>query len=602
MRGRRAVLVVGALAAAFAGCETRPRTHTQGSGETSTAPGFGENRVLEIDLTSGAPEAISGGLFRLPATRTYTGLVRALERSLDETTSAGVFVRMGGQNVDLAQAQELGSVLATFAKKKVPVVCHADGLSNATAALFLRGCTRRWLSPAGEAETVGIAAQVVYLKGILDRLKIQVDFLHVGKFKSGPEPLTHDGPSPEARESLETTLASLRDGWLALAPAGKTRDALEHGPYSPEEAKANGLVDALGFELEALADAKKLAKAEATQAVFGPKSGTPSGSDFTEIVRIIAGGDDGVGDRPHIAVVPMQGGISTEAGGPFESGGISSRAMVKTIRRLAKDAAVKAVVVRIDSPGGSPLASDLIWHELMELRKAKPVVASVGSMAASGGYYIACAAQRIFAEPSSIVGSIGVFGGKVVFGPALGELGVNSVTFPASRAEGAAERAAYLSPLIAWDEPTRERVRALMQSIYDLFIQRVALGRKMAEDKVRVSAEGRIWSGPQGLERGLVDEIGGLQQALAAARKLAGLSPNTPATVEGAAEGLLDLLSLDAEADEARVAQAIARLEARRLLALDALPAELRPFAASLGPLLAGETVVAALPFALTVR
>ena len=124
----------------------------------------------------------------------------------------------------------------------------------------------------------------------------------------------------------------------------------------------------------------------------------------------------------------------------------------------------------------------------------------------------------------------------------------------------------------------------------------------MPEEKVRVSAEGRIWSGPQGLERGLVDEIGGLHRAIASARKLAGLAPNTPATVEGAAEGLLEMLVLDGEVDEARVAAAMARLEARRLLALDALPAELRPFAASLGPLFAGETVVAALPFALTIR
>jgi protease-4 len=602
MSPRRTVLFALALGVAFVGCDTRPRTHTSSSNDASDTPSFGENRVLEVDLTGGAPEAIAGGLFQLPASRTFTGLVRALERGLDEKTSAGVFVRLGGQNLDLAQAQELSAVLGQYAKKKMPVVCHADGLSNATAALFLGGCTRRWLSPAGEAETVGIAAQVVYLKGILDKLKVEVDFLHVGRFKSGPEPLTNEGPSPEARESLESTLASLRDGWLALAPAGSARDALEQGPYSPEEAKAKGLVDVLGYETEAFADAKKLAKAEATQAVFGPKSGSGSGGGFAEIVRILAGGDDGVGDRPHVAVVPAEGAITTEAGGPFQSGGITSRAMVKTLRRLAKNDAVKAVVIRIDSPGGSPLASDLIWHELMELRKAKPVVASVGGMAASGGYYIACGAQRIFAEPSSIVGSIGVFGGKVVFGPALHEIGVNSVTFPASRSEGASERAAYLSPLIAWDDPTRERVRALMQAIYDLFVQRVAIGRKMPEDKVRANAEGRIWSGPQGLERGLVDELGGLEQALAAARKLAGLAANAPVTVEGAAEGLLEMLSLEGDADEARVAQAVARLEARRLLALDSLPEELRPFAASLGPLLAGETVVAALPFALSVH
>ncbi len=563
---------------------------------------MGENRVLEVDLTGGAPEAISGGLFQAPASRTYTGLVRALERGLEEKTSAGVFVKLGGQNLDLAQAQELSSVLGEYAKKKIPVVCHADGLSNATAAFFVNGCTRRWLSPAGEAETVGIAAQVVYLRGILDRFKIQVDFLHVGKFKSGPEPLTHEGPSPEARESLETTLASLRDGWLALAPAGPVRDALEQGPYSPEEAKAKGIVHALGYEAEALADARKLAKTDATEAVFGARSGSGSGGGVAEIVRILAGGDDGVGNRPHVAVVPAQGAISTQSGGPFESGGITSKAMVKTLRRLAHDNAVKAVVLRIDSPGGSPLASDLIWHEVMELRKTKPVVASVGSMAASGGYYIACAAQRIFAEPSSIVGSIGVFGGKVVFGPALQEIGVNSVTFPASRAEGAGQRAAYLSPLIPWDDPTRERVRTLMPSIYDLFVQRVSLGRKMPEDKVRANAEGRIWSGPQGLERGLIDELGGLDQAIRTARRLGGLGRNTPVSVEGAAEGLLEMLMLEGEADEAHVAAAMARLEARRLLALDTLPIELRPFAASLGPLLSGETVVAALPYALTVR
>jgi protease-4 len=141
-----------------------------------------------------------------------------------------------------------------------------------------------------------------------------------------------------------------------------------------------------------------------------------------------------------------------------------------------------------------------------------------------------------------------------------------------------------------------------MQSIYDLFIARVAAGRKMPADKVLVSAEGRIWSGPQGLERGLVDELGGLGAAVAAAKKLAGLDAKAPVTVAGAAEGFLEMLALGEGADEAKVTAALMRLDARRSLLLDALPAELRPFAAALGPLLAGEAVVAALPFAVTVR
>jgi protease-4 len=585
---------------AFA-CE--PRARTLGSGGSGTpTPSLGERRVLEFDLRGGAPEALAGGLFQLPATRSYTGLVRALERGLEEDTTASVFVRLGEQTLELAQAQEVGALLTRYAKKGIPVVCHADGLSNATAALVAQGCTRRFLSPAGGLETVGLAAQVVYMRGILDRLKIEADFLHVGRFKSGPEPLTHEGPSPEARESLEVTLASLRKSWLEQVRP-ELRGALEQGPFTPNEAKAQKLVDTLGYELDALAEAKKLGKVDVASTAFGASASASDTPDVAEILRMIAGASESVSDRPHVAVIPAQGAISTQSdGGVFSSGGITSKALVKTLRRLSNDDSVKAVVLRIDSPGGSPLASDLIWHEVMELRKKKPVVASVGGMAASGGYYIACAAQRIFAEPSSIVGSIGVFGGKIVIGPALGEIGVNSVTFPASPEPGAAERAAYLSPLTRWDDPTRKRMQSMMEGIYELFIARVAEGRKVADDKVRPHAEGRIWSGTQGLERGLVDEIGGLSQALASARKLAKLDEDVPVTVEGGAEGLLEMLLLGEEAGEAQVIAALKRLDTRRALTLEAVPEELRPFAATLGPLLAGETVLTAMPFALTVR
>jgi protease-4 len=601
VRAKR-IVASSLLALSILGCSPRPRT-SSGKDEDGRKLGATEKRVIEVDLTTGAPEALAGGLFQMPASRTYTGLVRALERGLDQESTAGVLVRFGGQNFELAQAQELSGLFARYAKKGLPVVCHAEGLSNSTAALVLRGCTRRFLGHAGEAETVGIAAQVVYMKGILDRLKIQVDFLHVGRFKSGPEPLTHDAPSPEAREALQVCLASIRDSWLELASEPGARAALEAGPWTPLEAKTRGLVNEVGYESDALAEAKKLAKTDAKEVVFGPRAGAGKGGlDIGEIVRVIAGGGDDVGDKPHIAVVPAQGAITTDSGGPFASGGITSAAMVKTLKKLAKNDAVKAVVIRIDSPGGSPLASDLIWHELMELRKKKPVVASVGGMAASGGYYIAAGAQRIIAEPGSIVGSIGVFGGKLVFGPALQEVGVNSFTFPANPAPGSSERAAYLSPLTPWDEATRDRVRAVMQGIYDLFIQRVAEGRKMPADKVLVSAEGRIWSATQGLERGLVDELGGVSHAIAAARKLAKLDAKVPVTVEGGSDGLLEMLGLDEEADSASVAEAVARLSARRSLALEMLPEELRPFAATLAPLFAGESVVAAMPYALTVR
>ncbi len=590
------------LLLALSACDARPRVSPGPGEDESSAPSLNERRVLEFDVSAGAPESTGdGGLFQLPATRTYAGLVRSLERGLTEPTTAGVFVRLGGQTFDLAQAEEIGGLLERYAKKKLPVVCHGHDFSNATAALALRGCTRRWLSPAGSLDTVGIAAQLVYLKGLLDRLEVQVDFLSMGRYKSGAEPLTREGPSEESKQNLNGTLSAVRQGWLDTAPEGALRGALEQGPWSPEEAKARGLVHELGFESDALSEAKKLGSVTASSPSFGPRADTGRGLDIGEIVRVLAGADEST-KKPHLAIVPAEGSITMEAGGPFDTGGINYRALSKTLKRLARDESVQAVVLRIDSPGGSALASDLLWHEVMELRKKKPVVASVGGMAASGGYYIAVAAQHIVAERTSIVGSIGVFGGKVVFAPALAKFGINAFTFPANPEPGAAERATYLSPLTAWDDATRERVRAQMQSVYDLFVSRVAAGRKLPLEAAKESAEGRIYAAGQAMERKLVDELGGLGEALSVARRLGKLDEDAPVTVEGAAESLLEMLMLGEDASEAAVSAAVARLRERDVIALASLPERMRPFAASLGPLLQGERILAALPYAFTIE
>jgi protease-4 len=585
-------------------CTPRTRSYAPDDTEPERKLKPGTRYVLELDLTSGAPTATDGPLIQLPASRTYTGLVRAIERGLKDENTGGAYVRFGGYTFDWAQSEELSNLLALVKAKGKPVVCHAHAFSNSTSLIAAKGCSKVWLSPAGDVETIGIAAQIVYLRGLLDRLKIGADFLAIGKYKSAVETFTREGPSDDAREALTATLSSIRTSWLDAAEAGRTgiTSALEHGPWTPEEAKRLGLIDEIGFEADALKAAQTLADASAASTAFGPRSTPKGGFDVGEIIRLLSGGESGAAGRPHVAVVPADGAISMQAGGPFESGGITAKAMLKTLRRLRDDSSVKAIVLRIDSPGGSPLASDLIWKELIELKKKKPVIASVGSMAASGGYYVACAAQRVFAERTSIVGSIGVFGGKIVIGPALAEFGVNTVTVPASPEPGAGERAAYSSPLTPWDEATRTRVRAQMQSIYDLFVARVAESRKLPPEKVRENAEGRIWSGAQGLERGLVDEIGGLSQAIAAARKLVGLGEDAPVTVEGRAESVLESLLLGEDASEAQIRNALARIERRERSLLDELPKQLRPFVATLSPLLQGEQVLAALPFAVTIE
>jgi protease IV len=569
-------------------------------------PSAGAGKLLAFDLSEGVPESTgTHGLFPLPATRTYVGLVRAVERALIDDEATGVFVRLGGTELGWAQSQELGDLFGALRDRGRNVVCHTNSLGNSSSWLLAKGCTRIWLAPAGDADTVGIAAQVVYLKGALDKLDLHADFLHMGKYKSAAEPFTREGPSDEARQSLTETLASIRGAWLEAVRAGRKKEtavsALERGPWSPEEAKEQGLVDAIGYESEALAEARQKAKAGEVQVAFGPESGG-SGFNVAELVRVLAGADEATQGRPHIAVVPAQGAISMQAGGLLDSGGITASALSKTVRRLVRDDSVKAVVLRIDSPGGSALASDLLWHELMELRKKKPLIASIGDMAASGGYYLASAANRVVAEPTSIVGSIGVVGGKLVLGRALSNVGVNAVTFPASPEPGAAERAAYMSALTPWDDATRERVQRQMSSVYELFLQRVAAGRKTSVDAVRPHAEGRIWSGAQGKERGLIDEFGGLRRSIALARQLGGLDAQAPIVVEGGAESLLEALLVGEGADAAQLGIALSRMQAARAPLLGAIGRELGPFIGGLNPLLGREPVLTVLPFALVVR
>lgn len=599
MRRRSSLLALAALLAVA--CHGRPR-----SSGVSSGPGTGLGKtVAEFDLSAGVPESVSGGLFQPPASRTYVALARAVERVSDDADVGGAFVKLGAASLDWAQTEELAGLFEKLKQKGKPVVCHAHVLSNSSAAFALRGCSRTWLSPAGEADTVGIAAQIMYMRGLFDKLKVGVDFLHVGKFKSGVEPFTREGPSEPARESLTETLRAIREAWLDQATrAGKpdsVRAALEQGPWSPEDAKTAGLIDAVGFESEALIEAKKLAKAERVSSQYGAGNKSDKGFDVAEIVRVIAGSNETATTRPHVAVVPAEGSIAMEAGGAFESGGITARAITKTLRRLKNDDSVKAVVLRIDSPGGSALASDLIWHELRELKKKKPLVVSVGGMAASGGYYMACAADKIFAEPTSIVGSIGVFGGKIVLSSSLEEVGVHTETFPASPEPGAAARAAAQSPFSTWDDATREKIRTGMQSVYDLFLSRVAEGRKLPREKVEEIAQGRIWSGKQGLERQLVDQLGGVVDAIAQARKLSDLPKDAPVTVEGDKESLLEMLLVGPNADQEQVARALAAYQARSLV-LRELPPAARSYASALGPLASGERFVAALPFGISLE
>jgi len=600
----------GAAALATVACHARPRTWSSagadlGASEArSHALGRGDGEIAEIDLTRGAPEVSGTALLSARSQQSYFRLVALLEKLTTEPASRGVLVRFGSARFGWARAQELAELFGKLRDGKKGVVCHADGYANASIWIAARGCDQIWVSPAGGVETVGIAAELLYAHRLLtEKLGIDVDFLQIGKFKGAEEPFTRDGPSPEARASLEGVLGAIREQWLqgvGGARGDALRTAAEDGPFSPEEAKRRGLVDQVGYLDEAREDAKKRTGGQGFDVRFGVSAHAAERPDFSELMRAFLGGTGTHGGPPHVAVVRAAGAISMEAGGgPFgQSAGITERTLGRTVRALTEDSSVRAVVLRIDSPGGSALASDLLWRALMQLRAKKPLVVSVGDMAASGGYYLACAANRIFAEPTSIVGSIGVVGGKLAFARALDSIGVHVEPIGAP-GSSAAKRASYQSPLLPWDPVTRERVRSEMTAVYDLFLRRVAEGRGLTTEAIANSAEGRIFAGGAAMEAKLVDEWGGLQSAIRAAKELAKLDDNAPVRLTGEGGGLFEWFDEDGDgANDDATSHGLAGAALRAATALPNLP-DAEPFFGSLAPLLRGETTLAALPFVL---
>ena len=596
-RSSRTWASAGAATLALAtllGCEGRPAV---GTGSPSIQDPITGPTLVEIDLASGLSELGPSSFLGPRPGSSHAELERAL-RAL-RSDDRGVFVRLGTADVGLSLAYEVGGWLDVARRKNLPVVCHADDLSNGSMLLVARGCSEIWLSPAGSVDSVGLAAHLLFGKRLLEQLGVGVDFLQVGKFKGAEEPYTRDEPSPEARSSLEGALGDLRKAWLEAAAAGRGKPveaALEDGPHTPSAARDLGLIDVIGYEDDARRKAKELSGSVRREVVFGGRSRSDEGG-VTELLRQLSGGDELT--DPHVAVLRASGAITMGGGGGPLGGadGITHRDLGRALSRLAEDDAVKAVVLRIDSPGGSALASDLLWHELMKLREKKPLVVSIGAMAASGGYYLACAGNRVFAEPTSIVGSIGVVGGKLSLHEPLARLGVTAVRVPANPDPARAARAGYMSPFDRWDDATRAKVLASMTNIYDTFLDRIATGRGLERAVLEPAAEGRIFGGATAKDRRLVDEIGGLDAAILHALDLAKLGPEGAVHVRMEASPWLELFQGDESAARAAEARAHAELDpiARTIRGLGP---ETARFVESLEPLARGESAVVALPYA----
>ncbi len=490
---------------------------------------------------------------------------RLRELGRDKQVTALV-LRFGASDIDLPAAEELRAALAGFRASgggtPRPVHCHAEAAAN-VVYYAMSACDSIAIAPGGEVVVSGVAAVPIHVKGTLDRLGVQADFLHIGAFKGAAEPLTLDRPSREMSETLAAILderfAALVDGIAEgrkLTPAA-VRELIDTAMFSADEALKARLIDKVAlfdpWRDEVLAGAQwnlvKVADEE-----------PPGIGRLMEMLGLVPRNRP---TDPHIALVYAVGSVVDGKGGGTLSARreIAPRTLGSALRILAADDSVKAIVLRIDSGGGSALASEILWQTVAEAKKVKPVVVSMGGVAASGGYYIGCGANKVFASRTTLTGSIGVVGGKLVIGRGLKKIGVSA--FPLARGR----RALIYSSLAPWNPDERGAVKKMMQSVYDLFVARVAEGRGVERAAVDAVAQGRVWTGRAALQHHLIDRLGGLEEALAEARTLGKIGEEVSLEVYPPPATLLDWLgSLGAVSVSAPFGLDAAALDLARLL------------------------------------
>src|SRR5688572_26510260 len=413
-----------------------------------------------------------------------------------------------------AKVQELRDAVLDFRKSGKTVIAFLE-YGGDREYYLASAADKVYLLPTSPLDLTGVASYEIFLRGTLDKIGAYPDFLHVGEYKTAVNQMTEKGFTPQHREMSESLNRDMYDQLVrGIAESRKkteqeVRALIDRGPFVAEDAMRHGLVDELAYEDQL--DDRSPELRDGTRALRRFE-----GSDYQRI----RGESIGLRPRSKIAVLYAVGTIASGKSGfdPLNGAVLGSDSFVKQIRELRDDRSVKAIILRVDSPGGSSVASDVIWRELMITRDqnpSRPLVASMSDLAASGGYYISMPAQVIVAQPATLTGSIGVYMGKIALGGTLEKVGVGTETVT----DGA--NADIYSPFARFEPAHRERLQAHMQDFYENFVKKAAASRKTTAERIDAVAQGRVWTGRQARERGLVDALGGLDEAVRIAKERA---------------------------------------------------------------------------------
>jgi protease-4 len=486
--------------------------------------------ILELDLSEGIaeepPADVVSALLTMRRPR-LADVLDGLRRARADDRVRALVVKVGGRRIGLARVQELRSAIAAFRRSGKAAVAWGETFgefSPGNAAYYLATAFDRiWLQPSGDVGLTGLSLEQWFYRGTLDKLGLEYQVAKRYEYKNAADRLTERGFTGPAREALEHLASSLTAQLTAAVaerlavPPERARELIDNGPYLAQEALDVRLVDALGYRDEVYDDVRKSAGPGAYLLYLGRYQRSRALAERAR--RLPEPTENG------IALIHANGPIrrGRSGRGPLAGGAMGSDTVTAALRAAAADRRVRAVVLRVNSPGGSYVASDTIWREVVRTRQSGiPVIVSMGDVAASGGYFISMAADAIVAQPGTVTGSIGVLTGKPVTSNLLERAGITTDAVT----EGA--HADMFTTTRPFSEEEWAKINSWLDRIYADFTGKVARARNMAPEQVDEIARGRVWTGADAAGNGLVDHLGGLDDAVALARREARLPDGAP--------------------------------------------------------------------------
>lgn len=485
----------------------------------SSEPEIKSNSVLMLRIYGDLPDYTPDDPFaRLLGAEdnSLTNLLTQIKKAKVDKRISAVLLQVDMTGAGWAKSEEIRDTIADFRTSGKPIYAFMDmGLNK--EYYIATACDHVYVTPPGELFIQGFAADVMFFRGSLDKLGIYPDFEQIGKYKNAPDAFTRKEMSDAHREVINAILDDYNNRFIETTAKARNKSVeevkaiIDNAPYNSWEAQKVGLIDGVKYkdeiesELKARLGYKDSDKLNITKA-----------SDYKQVSPESVGLNKG----ERIAVIYGTGAINTGKSENSPTGGqsIGSDTLAKAIKDAADDKNIKAIVLRVDSPGGSAVASDLIWRATELAREKKPVVVSMGDVAASGGYYIACNANKIIAEPSTLTGSIGIFAGKPVMKGFYDWIGITNEYVLRGKNAGLFRETEKFT-----DEERAKFKGLLSHAYYDDFVPKVAKGRNRNPEYIDTIGQGHVWTGAQGKGNGLVDDFGGLDQAIEVAKQLAGI-------------------------------------------------------------------------------